>query len=125
MNLRPDRWPVLPLAIFYGLAGTAHLLWPEPFVRIVPRMIPRPDLVVWLTGMCELAGAAGLLFKGWRALAGLMLALYAIAVFPANIQHALDGLAGTAWPRTMWYHAPRLLAQPVLVLWAWAIWRRG
>ena len=49
-----------------------------------------------------------------------MLALYAVCVFPANIKHAIDDLSsGTGLP--IWYHAPRLLLQPLIVWWAlWA-----
>ncbi len=51
-----------------------------------------------------------------------MLALYAVCVFPANIKHAIDDLSsGSGLP--IWYHAPRLLLQP-LIIW-WALWAGG
>jgi hypothetical protein len=55
-----------------------------------------------------------------------------VAVFPANIKHALEGIHLPPVPDNWWYHGPRLLLQPVLVWCAlfcaevidWP-WRRG
>jgi len=106
------------LAAIYLVAGSAHLWVPEPFLAITPEWVPAPRAVILITGVCEIIGALALLTTRWRRIAGIMLALYAICVFPANIKHALD--AGLAWPlpRSWWYHAPRLAFQPVLVWWA-------
>lgn len=113
-----QRLGVWLLAAFYGLAGVAHLVVTGAMARIVPPFVPYPHAVVIATGVCELFGAAGLLMPRGRALAGKLLALYALCVWPANVQHAiLDLTSGTGLP--LWYHAPRLLAQPLLIWWAW------
>jgi uncharacterized membrane protein len=111
------------LAVFYAVAGIAHLARPAPFLLIMPEIVPFPGTVVLVTGMLEIAGAIGLLLPGWRRLAGLMLAVYAACVFPANIRHALLGLDIAGWPLGWWYHGPRLALQPLLV-W-WALWAGG
>jgi len=105
------------LAAVYLVAGIAHLWVPEKFLAITPEWVPAPRAVILGTGLCEIAGALALLTARSRHLAGIMLALYAIGVFPANIKHALD--AGLVWPlpQSWWYHAPRLAFQPVLVWW--------
>ena len=106
------------LAAIYVVAGSAHLAAPAGFVAIVPEWVPFPAIVVALTGGCELAGAVGLLTPRWRWLAGVLLAAYAVAVYPANIKHAVDHVA-VGGVRLGWvYHAPRLAFQPVLVWWA-------
>jgi uncharacterized membrane protein len=56
-------------------------------------------------------------------MAGLMLAIYAVCVFPANIRHAFSGVDIAGWPLGWWYHGPRLALQPVLV-W-WGLWAGG
>ena len=71
-----------------------------------------------LTGLCELAGAAALLTRRLRALAGVMLALYAVCVYPANIKQAITGGMIDGVRLTWWYHGPRLAFQPVIVWWA-------
>jgi uncharacterized membrane protein len=105
------------LAALYIVAGCAHMLLPRPFLRIMPHWVPAPETVIAATGICEIAGAIGIIIPATRRFAGVMLALYAVCVFPANIQHAIDDLSsGTGLP--IWYHGPRLLLQPLIVWWA-------
>jgi uncharacterized membrane protein len=106
------------LAAIYLVAGCAHLLSPGTFLPIMPDWVPFPLQVILATGVCELAGAIGLLTSRFRQAAGIALALYAVCVFPANIKHALLGLAIDGMQLGWWYHAPRLAFQPVLVWWA-------
>ena len=114
----------LVLAAFYAFAGYMHIANPDPFLSIMPGMVPFPEQVVFWTGVAEIAGAIALVqpFKiELRRAAGVALALYALFVWPANINHfamdmmRADGGLGLA------YHVPRMLAQPVIILWAlWA-----
>ncbi|WP_294256173.1 DoxX family protein [uncultured Sphingomonas sp.] len=112
----------ITLACLYLLAGVLHLMVPRPFLHITPVWVPYPALVIAGTGLCEIAGALALLTARLRKLAGVMLALYALCVFPANLQHAVQDLStctGLGWA----YHAPRLFVQPLLC-W-WALWAGG
>jgi uncharacterized membrane protein len=106
------------MAAFYAAAGALHLGTPEPFLAITPSWVPAPQFVVAATGVCEIAGALGLLTKRFRRLAGAMLALYAVCVFPANIHHAWSALDVAGLPTSWLYHAPRLALQPAIVWWA-------
>ena len=108
----------LILAAFYLAAGVLHLSAPAGFVRIMPPPIPFPHQIVLFTGVCEIAGAIGLLIPATRRLAGLMLALYALCVWPANLYHALAHVHVEPLPDSWWYHGPRLVFQPVLIWWA-------
>jgi uncharacterized membrane protein len=116
---RPSLTQVLRtlLAALYGVAGILHIVIPTPFLSITPGWVPWPGLVILLTGVCEIAGAIGLFIPHLRKAAGLGLALYAIAVYPANINHALQDLNLAHPVLGLWYHIPRLAFQPVLV-WA-------
>ena len=105
------------LVVFYGSAGILHLAAPGRFLPIMPPWVPEPYAVILATGACELFGAVGLLIRKLRRLAGLMLAIYAVCVFPANLHHAFGGVDVPGLPSSWWYHGPRLLMQPVLV-WA-------
>ncbi len=108
----------LCLAGVYRPAGLFHLFRTGVFVRIVPNWVPMPHATVILTGWCEMLGAGALLTRRLRRLAGSMLALYAVCVFPANIKHAFQHVALGGRTLGWWYHAPRLAFQPVLVWWA-------
>ena len=128
-----QRVALLMLSLFYLGAGIAHLIFAPAFVSITPGWVPSPSLVIAVTGLLEILGALALYLPKFRRLAGLMLALYAICVFPANIQHALLdlGFSGAPVSDLGWlYHVPRLLAQPILVWWAlfasgWLAWPFG
>ena len=117
-NRAVARW--ILIAAFLA-AGALHLVVPRPFLGITPAWVPVAPIVVALTGVAELAGAVGLMIPRLRRAAGIGLALYAVCVFPANIQHAITDLT-LAHPYLGWaYHGPRLLFQPVIVWWAlWA-----
>ncbi len=106
------------MAGFFTLAGIVHLYAPDAFLPIVPDWVPAAREVVLVTGACEIAGALALLTTRLRGLAGIMLAAYAICVFPANIKHALEGIQVAGLPSSWWYHGPRLALQPVIVWWA-------
>ena len=114
------------LALFYAAAGRVHLLLPAPFVKIAPGWVPMPALVILLTGIAELVGAAGLLQGSAPALrraAGWGLAAYALCVWPANFHHMALDMARADHGAGLAYHLPRLAAQPLLI-WL-ALWASG
>jgi uncharacterized membrane protein len=108
----------LAMAALYAVAGFLHLATPAPFLAIIPNWVPAPHAIIALTGLCEIAGAWALLSQRLRWWAAIMLALYAVCVFPANIKHALEHVAIGGVTASWWYHGPRLAFQPVLVWWA-------
>ncbi|GAA1839549.1 DoxX family protein [Asanoa iriomotensis] len=88
-----DGWlPALRvgLAIMFVVTGLAHFApkMRAGMIAMVPPRLPRPDLLVTVTGVLELAGAVGLLIPATTALAAAGLALLMIAMFPANISAA-------------------------------------
>lgn len=114
------------LALFYFAAGVIHIAAPAPFLTIMPRWVPMPDEVVFLTGIAELLGATGLaqgISLPLRRAAAIGLALYAVCVFPANINHFALDMAKPGHGAGLAYHVPRMFAQPLLV-WL-ALWTGG
>ena len=82
-------WSLVPLLV---LTGGAHFVGlREDLIRMVPPFFPRPDLWVTVTGVLELAGAAGLMIRRFRFAAGVALALLFVALLPANIHAARHG----------------------------------
>ena len=106
------------LAILYAIAGYLHLAKPAPFLSITPGWVPAPELVIAATGIAELLGAIALL-QPWsrtlRLVGGWGLALYAICVFPANINHFATDMARDDGGLGLAYHIPRMVLQPILV----------
>jgi uncharacterized membrane protein len=106
------------LAILYLAAGVIHIISPAPFLTITPAWVPYPEAVIYLTGIAEVLGAIGL--AQWHSLplqraAAIGLALYAVCVFPANINHFILDMAKPDRGLGLTYHVPRMFAQPLLV----------
>jgi len=81
---------------------------------IVPRWIVDPATVVFITGVLEFTGAAGLLFRFTRPLAVVGLVILLIAMFPANIKATREQLTLGGKPVTPL--AVRALIQVVFIL---------
>lgn len=118
------QWITLGLlSLAYAFVGASHLMNPDGFVAITPDWVPNPAAVVYWTGIAEIAGAIGLLIPRVRRAAAIGLALYALCVWPANINHAINGIAIGGKVAGLGYHIPRLLLQPVII---WApLWASG
>lgn len=92
------------LVVMFLLTASAH--WGKrrrDLIAMLPAALPRPDLVVTITGILELLGAAGLLFPATAPAAVVCLAVPLIAMFPANVHAAREHLkigeaAATALP---------------------------
>ncbi len=77
------------LVALFAASGTLHMVKPQFFEAIVPRQLPSPRALVYISGVAELACAAGLLHPRTRAAAGWASAALLVAVFPANLQMAV------------------------------------
>jgi uncharacterized membrane protein len=64
----------------------------DELVRIVPPSLPAPGLLVTITGVIELVGVAGLICKRTAALTAAALTTLMLAMFPANVYAAREGL---------------------------------
>jgi uncharacterized membrane protein len=106
------------LGVIYVAAGTGHLWAPDKFLAITPSWVPFAPQVIFITGLCELAGAVALVTRPLRWYAGVAFATYALCVWPANFKHAIDGIDLPPVTNSWLYHGPRLAFQPVLIWWA-------
>ena len=79
------------LGLLLVVTGVAHFVVPDPYVQIIPSALPddwaRP--LVYVSGALEIAGGLGLLLAPTRAV-GWFVAALLVAVFPANVQMAID-----------------------------------
>lgn len=84
----------LRLATLLGGAGVLHFVAPGPFDGQVPHILPgAPRTYTYVSGVAEIALAAGLAVPSTRKLSGAATAAFFVAVFPANIQMAMTWLA--------------------------------
>src|SRR5690242_16926484 len=78
------------MAAFFIGGFVLHMAAVDALVAITPDWVPFPRAVAVATGFIELAGAVGLLIPRLRYTAGVLLALYILAVWPANMKHAFE-----------------------------------
>ncbi len=83
------------LAAMFLLTASAHFQRPrrDGLIAIVPPRLPRPALLVTVTGILELLGAVGLLIPptvipGIRVAAAICLGALLLVMFPANVRAA-------------------------------------
>lgn len=107
-----------------GAAGVLHAVRPEPFDSIVPRVLPgSPRTYTYASGVAEVATAALIAVPSARRLGGIAAAALFLAVFPANVQMAIDWR--DASPKKQAIAFGRLPLQGVLVAQALLIARHG
>ncbi len=121
----PARWRLVLrylLAAAMVIVGVSHFANPGPFVRIVPSALPAPLVLVYLSGAAEVGLGLLLLWGRTQRLAAYGLIALFVAVFPANINMAINGIQlDPASPMPAWAAWARLPLQAVLIAWAWAV----
>jgi len=92
MNHRA-RLSLLGLCVLVGGSGILHFVAPGPYRRIVPAPLrAQAAALVAASGICEIVCAALLAVPRTRRLGAAATAALLVAVFPANVQMALDSL---------------------------------
>ncbi|NBU23461.1 MAG: hypothetical protein EBS38_06090 [Actinobacteria bacterium] len=112
LKLPVGSWVVISA---FTLSGVLHLINPQGFMFLMPQWAPEPILLIYLSGVAELASALGLLLrKNWgRYLTVATL----LAIWPANWWFAINALNGELWLAiAAWLRLP---LQIPLILWAW------
>ncbi|MDP9182058.1 MAG: hypothetical protein M3P04_04695 [Actinomycetota bacterium] len=109
--------PYLLAGLLAG-AGTTHFTHPRFYDQIVPQALPGPARAwTWGSGVVELVLAATVATPGTRRKGAFAAAALFVAVFPANVQMAMDSQGVKAQVLTY----GRLPLQLPLVLWAWRV----
>ncbi len=113
-------WRYLGLGLvftWFFVGGIAHFVATDAVASIVPPYVPYPRFWALFTGVCEIAGAIGILIPRLRSIAGLALIALTVCVTPANLEMALHPARyPTIGATVLWL---RMAFQPVLI---WIIW---
>ena len=114
---RLQSWPSAlrgGLAAMFVVTGVSHFVgMREDLISMIPPTLPAPGLLVSITGVLELAGAAGLLWRRTAPWAAAGLTVLLLAMFPANVYAALAGLTLDGAPAMALL--PRTLLQVVFL----------
>ncbi|MBK9752936.1 MAG: DoxX family protein [Nannocystis sp.] len=107
------------LALFMIAMGVLHFVITNFFVLAMPPYLPWHRELVYVSGVCELAGGVGLLIPRLRRVAAWGLVALLVAVFPANIHMAVNQVQFTPEPIAPWIWWARLPLQVPLIALAW------
>jgi len=104
--------------LWFLIGGIAHFVATEIEMRIVPSYIPWPRAVVLVSGVFELLGAAGLLWRPTRRAAGIGLFLLTIAVTPCHVYMLQRPELFPSIPLwALWLRLPIQVALLALIAW--------
>ena len=111
---------------FIGV-GILHFTHPAVFELMMPALLPAHRELVWVSGFFEILGGLGLLVPATRRFAAWGLLALLLAVFPANINMAVNEIyLPTDWlPQSkagLWIRLP-LQAVIALEVWFVGLWR--
>src|SRR5215207_7686695 len=116
-----DSWPAAVragLAVMFTFTAMAHFTaMRHDLAAMLPPWVPNPELVIAATGLCEIAGAIGLLIPKTRKAAAIALVIFLVAVFPANVHAAQEGVLLRGQPATPL--VPRTLMQILFIGLTW------
>ena len=96
------------LAAGFAGSGAVHLAKPEVYEPLMPSWVPAHREVILGSGVAELALALGLVLPPTRRVAGWASVALLLAVWPGNLQMALDSnrSSSTAFKVAAWGRMP-------------------
>lgn len=108
------------LSLMLIFTGVSHFTFmKEDMARMIPPAIPWPRAMVAFTGVCEIAGAVGLLLPDFRHAAAYALVVFFLAVLPANIHAARAGVTLRGKPATnLWLRIPMQVLFIAIAFWS-------
>ncbi|HEV3266286.1 MAG TPA: hypothetical protein VG014_12230 [Acidimicrobiales bacterium] len=114
----------LRLAGMLLVSSVGHFIIPKPFMKIVPSFLGHPRFWVYASGIVEATAGALMLSSDieTRRRGGMLATAALIAVYPANIQMAVD--AGRPRSLKSWVPWLRLPMQVPMVMTAVGVARR-
>lgn len=107
------------LTLFMVGAGLNHFLDPGPYIAMTPEFLPAPRALVYISGVAEILGGLGLIWARTRPFAAWGIIALLFAVFPANINMAVNDLPLGSRDLPTWALWARLPLQVVFIAWAY------
>ena len=128
MKLEARLWRTVGLVIvflWFAIGGIFHFTATDIQMRIVPPCFPWPRAAVLISGVFEWLGAAGLLWRPVRRIAGVGLILLTIAVTPAHIYMLHSPELFDSIPYwALWARLPLQVALLALIFWSCRVLRQ-
>ena len=113
----------LAMAVFVMFTGFAHFKYQKGMAMMIPDFIPAKMFLVYFTGVLEIAAGIGLMIPSIREMTALLLILFFILIFFANINSSRKNInlfkGDFSGPGMSYLFKERLPMQIILIVWTW------
>jgi len=113
----------LGMAVFIIFTGLAHFKFQKGMAMMIPDFIPGKLFWVYFTGIIEIAAGIGLMIPSIRELTAVLLLIFYVLVFIANIQSSKKKInifkGDYTGPGMGYLYKERIPMQVILIAWTW------
>lgn len=113
----------LGMAVFIIFTGFSHFKFQKGMVMMIPEFIPAKLFWVYFTGIIEIAAGVGLMIPTIRELTAVLLIIFYILIFIANINSSKKNInifkADFTGPGMSYLYKERIPMQIILIAWTW------
>ncbi|WP_345987893.1 hypothetical protein AAEU33_12720 [Chryseobacterium sp. Chry.R1] len=113
----------LGMAVFILFTGFAHFKFQKGMAMMIPDFIPAKMFWVYATGIIEIAAGIGLMIPSLRETTAILLIIFYVLVFIANINSSRKKVnlfkGDYTGPGVSYLYKERLPMQIILIAWTW------
>lgn len=113
----------LGMAVFIIFTGFSHFKFQKGMAMMIPEFIPARMFWVYFTGIIEIAAGIGLMIPSIRELTAMLLIIFYVLVFIANINSSKKNInifkADFTGPGMVYLYKERIPMQIILIAWTW------
>ncbi|MEC5174165.1 MULTISPECIES: DoxX family protein [Chryseobacterium] len=113
----------LGMAVFIIFTGFSHFKFQKGMAMMIPEFIPAKMFWVYITGVIEIAAGIGLMIPSIRELTAVLLIIFYVLVFIANINSSKKNInifkADFTGPGMSYLYKERIPMQIILIAWTW------
>ncbi len=113
----------LGMAAFIIFTGLAHFKFQKGMAMMIPEPVPGKIFWVYFTGVLEIAAGIGLMIPSMRELTAVLLIVFFLLVFIANINSSRKNInifkADFTGPGMAYLYKERIPMQIILIAWTW------
>lgn len=113
----------LGMAVFIIFTGFSHFKFQQGMAMMIPDFIPAKMFWVYSTGLLEIAAGIGLMIPSIREITAILLIIFYVLVFIANINSSQKNInifkADYTGPGMQYLYTQRIPMQIILIAWTW------
>lgn len=113
----------LGMAVFIIFTGFSHFKFQKGMAMMIPEFMPGKMFWVYFTGVIEVAAGIGLMIPSIRETTAILLIIFYVLVFVANINSSKKKInifkADYTGPGMKYLYKERIPMQLILIAWTW------